>query len=171
MRTLKREKWFLMWQHKSGSQIKCQSYFHSKNKICWQHQSSHLLRDLDTKKCKLLRFHLFFWAIHKWLTIFDICKNDDPQVWKVVICGREGLERQEKWVTSLMDDPYLKLLCKKHNDQSHVFVVRDVSHIHMYAHAQWIIAVLNIKHIKVGRCSIHTKLFLSHFEGRILAPC
>ena len=28
--------------------------------------------------------------------------------------------------------PYLKLLCKKHNDQNHVFVVRDVSHIHMY---------------------------------------
>lgn len=48
------------------------------------------------------------------------------------ICGREGLERQEKRVKSLMDDPYLKLLCKKHNDQNHVFLVRDVSHIHMY---------------------------------------
>ena len=39
---------------------------------------------------------------------------------------------EKKRVTSLMDDHYLKLLCKKHNDKNHVFVVRDVSHIHMY---------------------------------------
>ena len=55
-------------------------------------------------------------------------------MWKKEVrkAGKKGLESQEKRVTSLMDDPYLKLLCKKHNDQNHVFVVRDVSHIHMY---------------------------------------
>ena len=132
LRTLKREKWFLMWQHKSGSQIKCQSYFHSNNKICWQHQSSsHLLRDLDTKKCKLLRFYLLFGPSINDSPFLSkkLGKNDDPQVWKVVICGREGLERQGGVTYGW---PLSKTSLQKTQRSKSCFVVRDVSHIHMY---------------------------------------
>ena len=131
-----------MWQHESGSQIKCQSYFHSKNKICWQHQSSHLLRDLDTKKVQTSTTFLpTFWAIHKWLTIFVIkvmirsVKSGD--MWK------GGVRKAGKTGDVTYEWPLSKTSLQKTQRSKSCFCCeRCFTHPHVRAHAQWIIAVL-----------------------------
>ena len=90
-------------------------------------------------------------------------KNDDS-----VESGdmREGGVRKPGKMgdVTYMDDPYLKLLCKKHNDQNHVFCCeRCFTHPHVRVQCSCTVddcSLLNNKRIKViGRCSIHTKLF------------